>query len=132
MILEFFIEDMSDLSKVVEDKLGKLNICVEEEKPEKGEPSERTKDDGEEASARSKDDGEEASDRSKDDGKIKDNDEPVKNQQTEWTYETQTSHGKTLDLESEDSDTVSEIFLITLYCFIDSQLISSQLLANLT
>lgn len=139
MILEFVIEDMSDLSKVMEENLGTLNISEEEDKPEKGETSERTKDDGEEASVRSKDDGEEASARSKDDGEeaiawFKDNDEPIKNQQIEWTYETQTSRAKkkkTVDLESEVSAAVSEIFL-TLYCFVDSQLISSQLLANLT
>lgn len=109
LFLEFFIEDMSDLSKVTEEMLRTLNISEEEEKSEKGEPSERTKDNGEETSVRSKDDNEQ-----------------VENEQPEYTYRTRTLH-----LESEDSDAVSKI-LLTLSCFINSQLVPSQLQASLT
>lgn len=107
---------MSDLSKVTEEKLGTLNISEEEEKSEKGEPSERTKDNGEETSA---------SVSSKDDN------EPVENEQPEYTYRTRNRDAKTLDLESEDSDVVSKI-LLTLSCFINPQLVPSQLQASLT
>lgn len=138
VFLEFFIEDMSDLSKVLEEKLRTLNTSEEEEKPEKGEPSERTKDDGEEAIARSKDDGEETSARSKDDGeetsaRSKDDNEPVENKQPKYTYRTRImqSHAKNQGSESEDSDAVSKI-LLTLSCFIDPQLVPSQLHASLT
>lgn len=127
---------MSDLSKVTEEKLRTLNISEEEKKSEKGEPSERTKDNGEEAIARSKDDAEETSARSKDDGeetslRSKDNNEPVENEQPEYTYRTRNSDAKNLDLESEDSDAVSKI-LLTLSCFINPQLVPSQLQASLT
>lgn len=115
---------MSDLSKVTEEKLRTLNISEEEEKSEKGEPSERTKDNGEEAIARSKDDGEETSVRSKDDN------EPVENEQPEYTYTTRNGD-VSMDLESEDSDAVSKI-LLTLSCFINPQLVPSQLQASLT
>lgn len=126
LFLEFFIEDMSDLSKVMEEKLRTLNISEEEEeKSEKGEPSERTKDNEEEAIARSKDDGEETSVRSKDDN------EPVENEQPEYTYKTRNSDAKTLDLESEDGDAVSKI-LLTLSCFINPHIVLSQLQASLT
>lgn len=105
---------MSDLSKVTEEKIQTLSISVEEEKSEKGEPSERTKDNGEETSMRSKDDN-----------------EPVENEQPEYTYRTRNRDAKTLDLESEDSDAVSKI-LLTLSCFINPQLVPSQLQASLT
>lgn len=134
LFLEFLIEDMSDLSKVTEEKLRTLNISEEEKKSEKGEPSERTKDSGEEAIARSKDDAEETRVRSKDDGeetsvRSKDDNEPVENKLPECTYRTRDA--KTLDLESEDSDAVSKI-LLTLSCFINPQLVPSQLQASLT
>lgn len=117
---------MSDLSKVTEEKLRTLNISEEEEKSEKGEPSERTKDNGEEAIAGSKDDGEETSGRSKDDGeeasvRSKDDNEPVENEQPEYTYRTRNIDAKTLDLESEDSDAVSKI-LLTLSLFYQSSI----------
>lgn len=127
LFLEFFIEDMSNLCKVTEEKLQTLNISEEEEKLEKGKPSERTKDNGEEAIARSKDDGDETSVRSKDDN------EPVENEQPEYTYGTRNGDAKTLGLESEDSDAVSKILLLLIpSCFINPQLVPSQLQASLT